>query len=365
MAQQAMAKWYFFLSLLLCCGHRCLALAHAPILWSTKSHRCSGRFPFATHLELIREQECVQSLRSRFLSSRLAMSPTESFDEYTSVRKIEGRRKRVMVGYRVVSMGYAIFSCLVLRGGLNTLTAYALSGPVMAAGISYTLVGAVRNDRLSSDTYKRLNLALILYGFCGCLSAYFMPRFRMAAWMVPSFVAIVNSVKGYCYGVKGWKLESSSVVGDIVHGTRDSFRILLEKPKNATSAGYLIVTLFSVVLALLKLGNVADLALKKAVPFSIGARLLRFSKLAMLTTVSLTLKDAADRDRLEGSTFIQLNILTSAMFGAMAVYVQNGNTITPVGSAPAALTALIAGSFSVFTATTGIVSQINKKEGTQ
>jgi hypothetical protein len=38
----------------------------------------------------------------------------------------------------------------------------------------------------------------------------------------------------------------------------------------------------------------------------------------MLTTVSLTLKDAADRDRLEGSTFIQLNILTSAMFGAMA-----------------------------------------------
>jgi hypothetical protein len=187
----------------------------------------------------------------------------------------------------------------------------------------------------------------------------------MAAWMVPSFVAIVNSVKGYCYGVKGWKLESSSVVGDIVHGTRDSFRILLEKPKNATSAGYLIVTLFSVVFALLKLGNVANLALKKAVPFSIGARLLRFSKLAMLTTVSLTLKDAADRDRLEGSTFIQLNILTSAMFGAMAVYVQNGYTITPVGSAPAALTALIAGSFSVFTATNGIVSQINKKNRTQ
>lgn len=40
----------------------------------------------------------------------------------------------------------------------------------------------------------------------------------------------------------------------------------------------------------------------------------------MLSTLSFTLKDAADRDRLKGTTFVELNGLVSIASATMAVY---------------------------------------------
>ena len=39
----------------------------------------------------------------------------------------------------------------------------------------------------------------------------------------------------------------------------------------------------------------------------------RYKKVMLLTAISYTLKDAADRDRLDGATFIQLNALLSVV----------------------------------------------------
>ena len=49
----------------------------------------------------------------------------------------------------------------------------------------------------------------------------------------------------------------------------------------------------------------------------------------MITTVVYSLKDAAERDRLTGTTFIQLNLLV----GAWAVLVGLGQAVFPYGFA--------------------------------
>ena len=53
--------------------------------------------------------------------------------------KIAGRKKRVKIGYQVVTYGYIFFSALVLRNGVTPLTAYALSGPLLVAGVNHQL----------------------------------------------------------------------------------------------------------------------------------------------------------------------------------------------------------------------------------
>ena len=39
-----------------------------------------------------------------------------------------------------------------------------------------------------------------------------------------------------------------------------------------------------------------------------------------MTTVMYTLKDASDRDRLSGTTFVQLNLLAAAAFLSISLY---------------------------------------------
>ena len=55
-----------------------------------------------------------------------------------------------------------------------------------------------------------------------------------------------------------------------------------------------------------------------AAPIAISGRLIRFAKLSLLASLVFSLKDAADRGRLDGTTFVQLNFLSSFAFGTMA-----------------------------------------------
>jgi hypothetical protein len=50
----------------------------------------------------------------------------------------------------------------------------------------------------------------------------------------------------------------------------------------------------------------------------VASRVSRLARLCLLTGVMYTLKDAADRDRLSGTTFIQLNYLSSLVLFTMA-----------------------------------------------
>jgi hypothetical protein len=71
----------------------------------------------------------------------------------------------------------------------------------------------------------------------------------------------------------------------------------------------------------------------------------------LLTIVLFTLKDASDRDRLEGTTFIELNALASLTFGSWAIYEK---IITPIGG--------LLGFLSAFTAFNGLTSQMRKSK---
>ena len=55
----------------------------------------------------------------------------------------------------------------------------------------------------------------------------------------------------------------------------------------------------------------------------VTSRVSRYAKLSLVFGVLSVLKSAADRDRLEGGTFIQLNYLSSFLFLTMACKYQH------------------------------------------
>ena len=207
-------------------------------------------------------------------------------------KKVAGRKKRVVIGNRIVSVGYLAWTLTSLIASLKTNNKDVLQtfistdfGPLLAAGFAYILIGACQNDRLSSDTYKRLNLMLATFGFVSLL----IGKHRGELWIITSVVAMINSIKGYGYGIKGWKLEESiSPIADMMEGCKANVKCLLTIP-NEQSVGYLLATLF--------IGSVPLCMLKTGVKLGVGS----YTTLSMLATITLTLKDAANRGRLEGN----------------------------------------------------------------
>lgn len=230
-------------------------------------------------------------------------------DDDAMQTKVAGRKKRVAIGNRIVSAGYLAWTLTSLVAFLKTsnndiVTALVSidPGPLLAAGFAYILIGACQNDRLSSDTYKRLNLMLATFGFVGLL----VGQNRGELWIITSVIAMVNSIKGYGYGIKGWKLtESVSPIVDMMEGCKANVKCLLRVP-NERSVGYLLATLF--------VGSVPLCMLKSGIKLSV----VSYTTLAMLAATTLTLKDAADRGRLEGTTFIELNAMTATVLAQLS-----------------------------------------------
>ncbi len=295
------------------------------------------------------------SSKERIIPLNMAEEPVETSDEKNDVeetskpkkavspQKLEGRKKRVIGGYKILAAAYGFFGFIML--GLTKNPFYS-SGPLLAAGISYILIGAAENNRLSSDTYKRLNLALIEYGFVGFMAGICMKLNLM--WKIGCFIAFVNSIKGYGYGLKGWELAPASAKDDLINGMKANFKSMLRIP-NMKSLGYSAATLTVGYLKLAKLVEVMKLMVGGSA-YTLGTRLFSLSRLMITTIVLYTLKDAADRDRLEGTTFIELNALAFLCFATWAVYEKLS---TPFGK--------LFAFFSVFTASNGVLSIMNKK----
>mmetsp|Transcript_17127 Transcript_17127/g.23538 ORF Transcript_17127/g.23538 Transcript_17127/m.23538 type:complete len:367 (-) Transcript_17127:166-1266(-) len=279
---------------------------------------------------------------------------TES-DTAADDKKIAGRKKRVIVGYQATTVAYLIATFTVIRKlGLTTLLAYFLSGYMMTAAVAYILVGAAENDRLGSNTYKRLNLAVSTYGLFGLINQYLMPPNRNPAVLIASYLAFINSIKGYAYGALGWdkKNEDTTLVKDFVGLTTDMIKGIFSIPKNMKSFGYLGATGMLGTMKVLKLVEAVKMIKEGADGFAIATRLTRFARLALMAMVFYVLKDAADRDRLEGSTFIELNFLSAIYMAIMSVYVGFN---TRLGG--------FAAFFSAFSAVNGLASiQKNKSK---
>jgi len=185
------------------------------------------------------------------------------------------------------------------------------------AVILYILKGAAVHDRLGSDTYKRLNLAIMSYAFIQLL----IPT-GSTSLKLPGLLAFVNGLKGYGYGVLGWDKakETSTIVTDIKDGVVSTMKGLATI--KAKSLGYMLGTLLLGSMSLLKFKELCSSAMTLP-PLTTAETVTRLSKLArfgLMTTIMYTLKDASDRDRLSGTTFVQLNFVAAAAFLSISLY---------------------------------------------
>jgi len=235
-------------------------------------------------------------------------------------KKIIGRKQRVKGGYTIALAGYALFASL-FASSLNPISFYAASGMFLASGVAYILKGATVNDRLKSDTYKRLNMALGFYGLIGIFARGTLVKSTLVrnVWTGLSFVTLVNSIKGYGYGLKGWELAKVNPIPELINGTKSYISTLFKIP-NWKSGGYLLATLFFGLLKVSKMLQIFQLVSLKEWGFTLSSYLFRYGKLMMLSTLAFTLKDAADRDRLNGTTFKQLNGLVAIASATMIAY---------------------------------------------
>jgi len=246
-------------------------------------------------------------------------------------KKLAGRKKRLIMGYQLSSMAYLAASIFNLYAWGYTMRANSLyyvfgGGTFSMAVILYILKGAASHDRLGSVTYKRLNLAVIMHSvFNQLLPTGIVGWKATLVFKVPALLALVNGIKGLGYGCLGWdkSKDMSTVLTDFTEGIQSNLKGMTVI--KAKSAGYMFGTLMMGSLYCFKAKEILDMLFfpSPEIPttyFLIVTRLLRLARLKLMTTTMYTLKDASDRDRLSGTTFVQLNFMAAAAFASMAYY---------------------------------------------
>lgn len=312
--------------------------------------RCwhSGTFPMCDGTHLKHNAACNDNVGPLILSG-----PKKTAKK----SKVEGRKKRVLFGYRATAIAYLLYCQKYFTvKGIQPFAIQVTSGYALAAGLAYILASAVQGDRLASDTYKRLNLALVEFGLIGILGwglvkfGATVPGF--SPLLVPPILATVNGIKGYGYGLLGWeKSGDASVVRDFMDGVKSTVLGYFSLPKNVKATGYLAATWMVTGMKLAKLLEIVQLVAGGATGLTIYTRLSRFARYAMASTVLYTLYDAANRNRLEGTTFIELNFMSSAVLAALSSF---AGIASPIGGAAAA--------FSAFSAFNGVASILKKRQ---
>lgn len=290
--------------------------------------------------------------------SRLSLSSTTNGEDadISSDKKVDGRKNRVIIGYKAMMITYlAVGFRSIAKVGLTPSIVHMLGGYiVMPAGVSYIMSGAATNDRLGSDTYKRLNLALLEYGLIG-LSIISLGKGGNKLLSVAYILSVINSLKGYAYGVLGWDKQSTetTLLKDLMNGTKDNtIKGFLSMPKNVKAAGYQVATYFTAFLKLEKLWEIVKFIQANSITAELSMSLARFNRLAFLTLMVYTLKDAADRDRLGGGTFIKLNYLCALAMSIQCAFNSGGFT-TPSG--------ILSAVFSLFFAFNGVASYMKNQ----
>lgn len=317
-------------------------------------------FASALHMPISRKANSVAGLTNHILSpfttpstirsnpSYLKMVNESNHDEIESnasiiTKKIEGRKKRVILGYKISSVMYAIFGMFIF--GLSKKPFYA-SGPLIASGLCYILNGAAENNRLASDTYKKVNIVMAKYGLFGFAAGILMSL--SPAWNLACVITMINSTKGYGYGLKGWELKEVSAKDDLVSMIKDTVTSMT-KADSIKSKGYLITSIVMLVVTIGKFLEIMNLVVSKSGGNMIGTRMFRFTKYMLFTLLMMVLKSASDRNRLEGTTFIQMNMMAAIGYSSWVAYlVTEYGKLTQFGALMVAC--------SIFTGANGILS---------
>ncbi|KAL7556808.1 hypothetical protein ACA910_005243 [Epithemia clementina (nom. ined.)] len=216
------------------------------------------------------------------------------------------------------------------------------AGYGMAGGLCHILASANDNDRLSSDTYLRLNLGLL--GFSG-LGILFVPAeagffFKFPPALVLSMILTLAQAYGVLLSFLGWRrgvdptaIQSiEELVQELKDGTISSLRgMRVENAKQALGYRNCLLMVVSGIFSNMMEGNF-NFRYREALRrswFDVSLNGSAVSRLFMVATMIYSLKDAGERDRLSGTTFIQLNVL----IGLWAMLVALGQSIYPLGFA--------------------------------
>lgn len=281
--------------------------------------------------------------------------PKKDAEQSKKKDKVAGRKNRVIVGYKTMAISLlamvAMKSAVLVKKGLAPATiVHLVSGHVLASGVSAIMVSAAENDRLKSDTYKRLNLALLFYGLIGLPVFYLSeaPKFVV----LPFLFTIINSIKGYTYGVLGWDKQNSdtSLGQDFFSGCISTVKGIVSVPKNIQSLGYLSAIIVFARKAGQQLLTLNELFQSSGAGGFVGPAMMkpltRFGRMVFFLSILYSLKDAADRDRLGGTTFIQLNYL-AALF-------MTTNTAMMMGASVGGYPTLIPAAYGAFFLVNGL-----------
>lgn len=254
------------------------------------------------------------------------------------------RKNRLSATYKASSIAYGLYALHNLRAQTSLPYACLLaSGHMLAAGLAYVLSKATANDQLFLFTSKRYNLALLEYGVCQLAVVALAGQIPGGnLFLLGPSLATISSIQGYALGVRGWYYQKpvGAIVEDVKKSTSQTMSSLVKVPKNIQSCVYLGATLLLATMKFVKFKEICEILLAKSdIRTSLLVPLARFGRLALFTGVVYSLKDAADRGFLNSSNLIQLNVLSSASFAALASY---AGTSTRVGG--------LAAFFSIFCA---------------
>jgi hypothetical protein len=155
--------------------------------------RCIGRTTNSIMLSKLSAAAAEEEENTEEEETEDDAAATELLDN----KKLAGRKKRLIMGYQLSSFAYlAASSFHLIKGGNNFLYYIFGGGTFTVAGILYILKGAAQNDRLGSDTYKRLNLSIIFYAFVQqILPAMGLGLSGKLFFKGPAILTLINGIK--------------------------------------------------------------------------------------------------------------------------------------------------------------------------
>ena len=272
-------------------------------------------------------------------------SSEKHLEESNKSTIVDSDKKSLMDAYRIGTVVFGAMGVVLLfmpDRTMTTLIASKLGGAAgfgIASGLCYILRGATEHDRLQSDTYKRLNIGLLGFSLMSLPAipgeASFLPTFVPALFL--SIVATLARIFGVSISYRGWakgmgdKAAPRTLIAESLKGARETLGGLRVKNKGKLYRNFLVLVMLagfsSLMDGIFNVRYAKDLAIGA---FEISLHWSAVARLFMLSTMIYALKDAAERERLNGTTFIQLNV----MVALWAFLVGIGQTIYPLGFAP-------------------------------
>jgi hypothetical protein len=206
---------------------------------------------------------------------------------------------------------------------LATYAAGTLGHLFLAGGSCHVLAESARTKRLfTSDTYKRLTFGTLVFGLIslwslpgevGCNSTFGTGVIvTMVAAQITKFVTALVSFVGWEYSAGGYETGNRvrNSFNEIYKGCKrvwKSLPVTDKRPATFYRTFFLLVTIFN------PLCNIPELTfnLRQCVglfSLPVSLNISSIARLGLLSVILYVLKDAAERDRLNGSTFIKLNL---------------------------------------------------------